>query len=387
MMASTGTGRYHGAVGCRLQSQWEVAQVGTHISNTGKKMAANNNEEVPQLKQVRLGETGLHVSELILGTMTFDEGKTNSWGMPAADEEASFAMMDAYAARGGTTLDTADIYGGGKSEEVVGRWLGAQADKDKYVVATKVWGEMGDGPNNKGLGARHIAAAARQSLKRLQLETIDLYQAHNVDPDTPLEETLIALDDLVRAGLVRYVGVSNFPAYKMAQAHAIADRLGLRSRIVSLQPQYSLLARTVEWDCLPYTLESGMGVIPWSPLKGGWLAGKYSREDAPPEGSRVQWAESVGWDVMDYSTVGTPKTFDVVDKVKEIALETGRSPSQVSLRWLMQKDAVTAPIIGASKMEHLEDNLDAATFTLSDDQMAALDAVSSIPKPYPWNAY
>ncbi|KNC56102.1 aldo/keto reductase [Thecamonas trahens ATCC 50062] len=344
-------------------------------------------EEQVVLKARRLGRSGLKVSELVLGTMTFDESETNSWGMPAAAQDDAFAMMTAYAEAGGFTLDTADIYGAGASERVVGRWLAAQEEPDKFVVATKVWGEMGKGPNDKGLGGRHIAAGVRESLKRLQLEKIDLYQAHNVDPETPLEETLVAFDDLVRQGLVGYVGVSNFPAYKMAQAAAIAERLGLSSRLVSLQPKYNLLARTIEWDCVPYCVETGMGILPWSPLLGGWLAGKYSRDAPPADGSRVAWAEKVGWDVMDYSTVGTAHTFDVVDKVKSVAAELGRSPSQVSLRWLMQKPGVTAPIIGASKMAHLLDNLQAASFELSGEHMAALDEVSAVPKPYPWNAY
>ena len=318
-----------------------------------------------------LGRTGLRVSELCLGTMTFGR---------EADEATSHAILDRFVAAGGNFIDTANVYGRGKSESVVGNWLKGQP-RDKQVIATKVRFRMGDGPNEIGLGRKHIRDAVVASLSRLQTDYIDLYQTHCWDPVTPLEETLSALNDLVREGLVRYIGASNHTGAQLQRAIETSRRHGW-APYTCLQPQYSLLCRSTEWELLPLCHEEGLGVIPWSPLRGGWLTGKYHRGMAePPHGTRVGDQE----DGTSWNANNNEHTYGVLDALEAVAQEVGRSQSQVGLRWVLQRPGVTAPIIGARTIAQLDDNLGAATFFLSDEQVARLDAASAVAPPYPYD--
>ena len=234
-----------------------------------------------------LGKTGLKVSELCLGAMTF--GRENE-----ATEEESFQMMDRFVAAGGNFIDTANVYSTGISEEIVGRWLKKQR-RDDLVIATKVRFPMGTGPNDLGLSRKHILSSVEASLRRLQTDYIDLYQVHCWDEKTPLEETLSTLNDLVRKGVVRYVGASNFAGWQLQRAIDLSRENGWEV-LVCLQPQYNLLCRSTEWELIPLCRREGLGVIPWSPLRGGWLSGKFKRGmTAPPEGSRIELAEKKDW--------------------------------------------------------------------------------------------
>lgn len=336
-----------------------------------------------------LGNTGVLVSELCLGTMTFgiNEG-SNAWGMPVASEETSHALLDRFVAAGGNFIDTADIYD--RSEEVVGRWLAKQgADKRKDIVlATKVRGPTGRGPNDVGLSRKHIFDAVDRSLKLLQTDYIDLYQCHTWDVKTPLRETLSALNDLVRSGKVRYIGFSNLIGWQLQKAISITEQMGW-APLVSLQPQYNLLCRETEWELLQVCKNEGLAVLPWSPLKGGWLSGKFTREatKTPEAGSRVDWAQKVGWEQTDFESLNNDHTWRVIDKVKEVAAQVNKTPAQVALRWLLEKPVVTSPIIGARTLAHLEDNLGATGWSLTAEQLKALDDVSEIKAPYPWGMY
>src|SRR6516162_205488 len=234
-----------------------------------------------------LGKTGLRVSELCLGAMTF--GRENE-----ATEKESFAMMDRFVSKGGNFIDTANVYGTGISEEIVGRWLKEQ-NRNDLVIATKVRFPMGEGPNDVGLSRKHVLSAVDASLRRLQTDYIDLYQVHCWDPKTPLEETLSTLNDLTRKGMVRYIGASNFTGWQLQRALDASRENGLEA-FVCLQPQYNLLCRSTEWELIPLVLREGLGVIPWSPLRGGWLSGKFKRGmSAPPAGSRIELAEEKDW--------------------------------------------------------------------------------------------
>jgi aryl-alcohol dehydrogenase-like predicted oxidoreductase len=321
-----------------------------------------------------LGRTGLKVSELCLGTMTF--GRESS-------EETSYAMLDRFVAAGGNFLDTANVYSAGVSEEIIGRWLSRQS-RDRFVVATKTRVPMGDGPNDAGLSRKHILAAVEASLRRLQTGYIDLYQVHGWDPGTPLEETLRTLDQLVRDGKVRYVGVSNFTGWQLQKAIDLSRQLGVET-FVSLQPLYNLLDRSTEWELIPISLNEGLGVIPWSPLRGGWLTGKYRRGmENPPEGTRIAIAESRGWSES-WSAYNIERTWTVIDELLAVAEEAEKEPPQVALRWLVQRPGVTAPIIGARNMSQLESNLGAAGWELTPAQMERLTAVSEVEPPYPYD--
>lgn len=318
-----------------------------------------------------LGKTGLRVSELCLGTMTFGR---------EADEATSHAILDRFVAAGGNFIDTANVYGRGTSERVVGSWLRGKARED-YVIATKVRFPMGDGPNEVGLGRKHIRAAVVASLERLGTDYLDLYQTHCWDPVTPLEETLSTLDDLVREGLVRYLGASNHTGWQLQRAIDTSRRHGWEP-YSCLQPQYSLLCRQTEWELVPLALSEGLGVIPWSPLRGGWLSGKYGRGMAePPIGTRVGDQE----DGTSWKANYNEHTFGVLDALQGVAQEVGRSTSQVGLRWVLQRAGVTAPIIGARTPEQLDDNLGTSDFALSAEQMGRLDAASALDTPYPYD--
>ncbi len=319
-----------------------------------------------------LGRTGLKVSELCLGAMTFGREAT---------EAESRVMLDTFAAAGGTFIDTANVYTAGASEEIVGRWL-ADQKRDDFVLATKVRFGMGTGANDIGLSRKHIRSGVEASLRRLQTEYIDLYQVHCWDPGAPLAETLRTLDDLVREGKVRYIGASNFTAWQLQKAIDLSRHHGWEP-FTCLQPLYNLLDRYVEWELAPVCLNEGVGIIPWSPLRGGWLSGKYQRGmQAPPENTRIEKAEEAGWSER-WSVYATERTWTIVETMQAIAGETGKSVAQVALNWLLQQPGVTAPIIGARTLRHLQDNLGAAGWALSAEQLARLGAASEQPAPYP----
>jgi aryl-alcohol dehydrogenase-like predicted oxidoreductase len=317
----------------------------------------------------RLGETGLMVSELCLGCMTFGR---------ETDEEGSKGLVGRFLDAGGNFIDTADVYSKGVSEEISGRAI--RGVRDDVVLATKVRFPMGDGPNDVGLSRKHVTQGCEDSLRRLGTDFIDLYQVHCWDAVTPLEETLSALTDLVRAGKVRYVGVSNFTAWQIMKSVCVSEANGFE-RFVCLQPQYSLVERNVEYEILPACEEEDLGVIPWSPLGGGFLSGKYRRGEEPPEGSRISEAvESMEeyWDRR-----ATERNWRVLDVVGEIAEATGRSYSQIALNWLLRQPMVTAPILGVRTMEQLEDNLGAAGWELDEDQVRRLSEAGAPEDTYP----
>ncbi|MFO7631716.1 MAG: aldo/keto reductase [Caldilinea sp.] len=321
-----------------------------------------------------LGRTGLKVSELCLGAMTFGRETT---------EAESFQMMDRFVATGGNFIDTADVYTHGVSEEIVGRWLQGK-QRDDLVIATKVRFPMGEGPNDLGLSRKHIISGVESSLRRLGTDYIDLYQVHCWDPATPLEETLSTLDTLVRSGKVRYIGASNYSGWQLQKAVDLSRQHNWEP-FVSLQPLYNLLDRSLEWELTHVCRNEGIGIIPWSPLRGGWLSGKYRRGVAAPvEGTRIEQAEKEGWSES-WSAYANERTWRVLDELFAVTEESGKQPAQVALRWLLQRPGVTAPIIGVRTLAHLENNLGAAGWTLSDEQMARLTQVSEPTLPYPYD--
>ncbi|CAN5163423.1 aldo/keto reductase [soil metagenome] len=316
----------------------------------------------------RLGRTGLMVSELCLGTMTFGN---------EADEETSKGILDRFMEAGGNFVDTANVYSRGVSEEITGRAIRGH-EREDIVLATKFRFPMGSGPNDKGASRKHIIAACEASLKRLGTDFIDLYQIHCWDAHTPIEETLSALDELVRSGKVRYIGASNFSGWQIQKSLRVSERDGL-ARFDCLQPQYSLIVRDIEREVLPVCREEGLGVIPWSPLAGGFLSGKYSREDAPPQDTRMaSWADT-------WERHATPEKFDVVDRVSEIAGERGTEPAQVALNWVKDRPGVTAPIIGARDTGQLEKSLDATGWSLSEEELESLEETAALPYAYPYS--
>jgi aryl-alcohol dehydrogenase-like predicted oxidoreductase len=319
-----------------------------------------------------MGRTGLKVSELCLGTQTF------GWG---ADEPTAHALADRFVEAGGNFFDTSNIYNEGQSETMLGTWLKSRGNRSQLVIASKVYFPVGDGPNDTGLTRKHILEQIDASLQRLQTEYIDLYQTHCWDASTPLEETLRALDDLVRAGKVRYIGASNFTPSQLMRAIMLSEMRGW-ARFDCLQPEYSLLVRSTEWELLPLCRAEGIGVIPWSPLAGGWLTGKYQRgQPAPPE-SRVGRADR--WDDLPEQREDE-RTWDIIDALMEISQSLGKTPAQVALNWLLQQPGVTAPIMGARKLAQLEDNLGSVGWALSADELDRLDAASHILLPSPYS--
>lgn len=321
-----------------------------------------------------LGRTGLKVSELCLGAMTF--GRETS-------EADSVVMLNTFAEAGGNFIDTADVYTRGVSEEIVGRWLSTRNRAD-WVIATKVRFGMGEGPNEVGLSRKHIIEGAESSLRRLKTDVIDLYQVHCYDPATPLEETLHTLDWLVQQGKVRYIGVSNFKAYQIQKAIDLS-RSNRWQPFVSLQPLYNMLDRSLEWEIVELCLNEGLGIIPWSPLRGGWLSGKYRRGmETPPEGTRLSIADSRGWSER-WSAYNTERTWAVIDVLLEVAAEIGKSPAQTALSWVKDQPGVTSPIVGASKLSQLQDNLGTVGWSLSAEHREKLSAISELPGPYPYD--
>jgi aryl-alcohol dehydrogenase-like predicted oxidoreductase len=314
-----------------------------------------------------LGRTGCAVSTLTLGTMTF--GKET-------DEHAAHEQLDAFFDAGGNFVDTADVYRTGVSEEVVGHWLAQRpADvRDRAVVATKGRFPMGDDVNDLGLSRRHLQRALDASLRRLGVDCVDLYQVHSWDPVTPLEETLATLDDMVRSGKVRYVGLSNYTGWQVQKTMALAERHGWHAPVTQ-QPQYNLLVRELEWEIVPSCLDAGLGLLPWSPLGGGWLTGKYTRDERPTGATRLGENPDRGVEAYDRRSV-QQRTWDVVDAVREVADGRGATMAQVALAWLADRPAVTSVILGARTTEQLADNLGAAGLHLDEAETAALDAAS-----------
>ncbi len=317
-----------------------------------------------------LGRSALNVSELCLGTMQF------GW---TADETVSFAVMDAFAAAGGNFIDTADIYttwgpdgmaGGGRSEEIIGRWMKARGNRGAIVIATKVRGRMSDGPEGEGLSRARVIRCCEDSLRRLQTDCIDLYQCHWADLATPIEETLGALDELVRAGKVRAIGASNYPAWRLMEALAHSARLGY-PRFESYQPEYSLMERAgFEIEARPLCLHHGLGVIPYSPLAGGFLTGKYRRGAAV---ASVR-AKDIG------GKYHHDRDFALIEKLAEIGLSHGKTVTQTALAWLLTNPVMTAPIIGANTPAQLADSLGAAGYRLAPAEMQALNDLTSYPR-------
>jgi aryl-alcohol dehydrogenase-like predicted oxidoreductase len=316
----------------------------------------------------RMGRTGLKVSEICMGTMTFGS---------QADEKAAHAILDRALEAGVNFIDAADIYPvppsietAGRTEEIVGRWLVGK--RDRVVLATKCRARVGPGPNDEGLSRGHILDAVEASLRRLQTDYIDLYQVHSPDPETPLDETMRALDDLVRWGKVRYLGCSNFEAWRLYKSLWVSDRLRL-ARFDCVQPRYNLLHRDIERDLLPACLEEGIGVIAYNPLAGGFLTGKYRRDEAAPEGTRFAMGGRSG--PLYRARYWHDELFEAVDKVKAVADECEATPAQVSVAWMLRQPAVTSAILGATRQEQLDETLKAAELTLDAAAMEALNAI------------
>jgi aryl-alcohol dehydrogenase-like predicted oxidoreductase len=323
-----------------------------------------------------LGRSGCAVSSLALGTMTFGR---------ETDEAGSHAQLDAFVAAGGNLIDTADVYGSGVSEEIIGRWL-ARQDEDvrrQVVLATKGRFAMGDGPNGLGLSRFHLRDALDASLRRLGVDHVDLYQVHAFDALTPLDETLGFLDDAVRAGKILYPGLSNYTGWQVQKVVDLADFRGL-ARPVTLQPQYNLLVREIEWEIVPACESTGLGLLPWSPLGGGWLTGKYTREERPSGATRLGENPDRGVEAYGRRSV-QQRTWDVIETVEAVASAHGASMAQVALAWLADRPMVTSVILGARTLEQLEDNLGAAGLHLSAEETERLDAASDpAPADYPY---
>jgi aryl-alcohol dehydrogenase-like predicted oxidoreductase len=313
-----------------------------------------------------LGSSGAVVSTFALGTMTFGT---------ETDEVGAHAQLDQYLDAGGNLIDTADVYSAGVSEQIIGRWLASRTGaRDEIVLATKGRFAMGRGPNDLGLSRRHLGAALDASLRRLGVDAVDLYQVHAFDPLTPLDETLRFLDDAVRAGKVRYLGLSNFTGWQLQKAVDIAEFRGL-SRPVTLQPQYNMLVREIEWEIVPAAQSAGLGLLPWSPLGGGWLTGKYRREERPAGATRLGEDPDRGVEAYDRRS-RVERTWDVVDAVRAVSAERGASMAQIALAWLVDRPTVTSVILGARTLEQLDDNLGAAELHLEAGETERLDAAS-----------
>jgi len=312
-----------------------------------------------------LGKTGLRVSEICLGTMQF------KW---TTDEATSYAVLDAFSAAGGNFIDTADVYSrwapglvGGEAETVIGEWMKRRGNRSQVVLATKVRGKMWDGPDGEGLSRAHILRAVEDSLRRLQTDYIDLYQTHSPDENTPIEETLRALDDLVRQGKARSIGCSNYSGAQLEDAILTARRAGL-SEYLTIQPHWSLVERqNFEQNTLPVVKKYGLAIIPYSPLGRGFLTGKYRRGQPLPESKRLGSVEKLL----------TDKNFALLDKLEELGRARGKTPGQIALGWLLTKELVAAPIIGANTPEQLADSLGAVGLKLSADEMQILDEMTA----------
>ncbi len=315
-----------------------------------------------------LGKSGCAVSELCLGTMTFGA---------ETDEAGSHEQLDLFVEAGGTLVDTADVYSAGVSEEIIGRWLADRpADvTESVVLATKGRFATDSRPNGNGLSARHLTRALDALLGRLGVDAVDLYQVHAFDPHTPMEETLRTLDGFVQAGKIRYYGLSNFTGWQLTKAVLTARALGLREP-VTLQPQYSLIVREIEWEVVPAALDAGMGLLPWSPLGGGWLSGKYTRDQRPTGETRL--GEDPGRGMEAYDRRGSDRTWGIIDAVERVATDRGISMAEVALAWVNNRPAVVSTILGARTTEQLAANLKAADLELTAEEQASLDEASDL---------
>jgi aryl-alcohol dehydrogenase-like predicted oxidoreductase len=308
------------------------------------------------------------VSALSLGTMTFGA---------ETDEAGAHEQLDHFIEAGGTLVDTADVYGGGRSEEIIGRWLARRPAEitEPVVLATKGRFALDGFPNGAGLSARHLTRALDASLRRLGVEAVDLYQVHAFDPWTPLEETVRTLDGFIRAGKIRYYGLSNFTGWQLTKTVHLARALSAAAP-VSLQPQYSLLVREIEWEIVPAAADAGLGLLPWSPLGGGWLSGKYQRGQRPSGTTRLGEDPDRGMEA--YDRRGTPRTWGIIDVVQKIAAQRDVSMAEIALAWVTDRPAVTSTILGARTTGQLEANLRAADLHLSPDETAELNAASDL---------
>jgi aryl-alcohol dehydrogenase-like predicted oxidoreductase len=319
-----------------------------------------------------LGHSGLKVSKLCLGAMTFGEaGEDSFMHNVAADEETSHAIMSRAFEAGINFIDTADVYGQGLSERIVGGWLEKTKRRNEMVLATKCRFSMDEGPNGSGASRYRIIRCCEDSLRRLKTDRIDLYQIHMQDIETPEEETLRALDDLIHQGKVVYIGASNYAAYRLMESLWISDRDRL-NRFVTLQAQYSLIVRELEREHVPLCNKHWLGILPWSPLGAGFLSGKYQRGQEPPSGTRMsEWERRWG-------ETNNDRGWRILDTVMAIAKETDSTASQVSLAWLLSKPVVSSVIIGARTIAQLDDNLRSATLSLTQEQMQRLEEVSAL---------
>jgi len=327
------------------------------------------------MRMKKLGGTGLVVSEICLGTMTFSNGE-GFWGpIGNTDQASATGIVKSAIDHGVNFIDSADVYSNGLAEIMTGAALKSLAlPREQFVLATKVLGRMGPGVNQSGLSRTHILHSVDASLKRLQLDYIDLYQIHGRDPLTGLDETLDALDACVRTGKVRYIGLCNLPAWEIAKALGISERRGL-ARFQSVQAYYSIAGRDLEREIVPLCNDQNLAILPWSPLAGGVLSGKFSRDGAGPTGSRRA--------TFDFPPIDRERTFRVVDVMRPIAQSHSTSVSRVALAWLLHQSAVTSVIIGARTLEQLADNLGAADLKLTPDDLTALNNASALPSEYP----
>ena len=322
-----------------------------------------------------LGRSGCAVSSVCLGTMTFG----TETGQAAAHQQ-----LDQFIDAGGTLVDTADVYSRGASEEIIGRWFASRPAQvtERVVLATKGRFPLGGAPNDAGLSAVHLTRALDASLRRLGRDAVDLYQVHAYDPLTPLEETLRTLDGFVRSGKIRYYGLSNFTGWQLTKTVYLARELNAAPP-VTLQPQYSLLAREIEWEIVPAAMDAGLGLLPWSPLGGGWLSGKYRRDERPAGATRLGEDPDRGMEAYDRRS--SDRTWRVIDAVQTVAEDRGASMAEVALAWVTGRPAVSSTILGARTTDQLQTNLRAAGLRLTPDETAVLDAASDPdPVDYPY---
>jgi aryl-alcohol dehydrogenase-like predicted oxidoreductase len=327
-----------------------------------------------------LGAAGVKVSSLCLGAMTFGEADDKSFmHKVSADEATSHAILDRALEAGINFVDTADVYGqDGLSERVIGGWFAARGTRDQVVLATKFRFTMGDGANKSGASRYRIVRCVEDSLRRLRTDRIDLYQIHMQDITVAEDETLRALDDLVRAGKILYIGCSNYAAYRLADSQWLARTHHL-SRYVTLQAQYSLVERALEREHVPLCRQWGLGILPWSPLAGGFLSGKYRKDAPPPAGSRLEtWKDR--WGRYD-----SPRNWKILAGLDQVAGELGKTPAQIALAWLLGKPAVTSVIFGARTVEQVDDNLAAGDLRLAPEHMKILDEASAFELGYPYD--
>lgn len=317
------------------------------------------------MEKRKLGKSDLDVSVFGLGTMTFGD---------EADEATSHAILDAYFEAGGSFIDTADVYSRGVSEEIIGRWLAKRGEVEGVTIASKARFAMSDDPADSGAGRAYLERAIDASLRRLGVETIDLYQIHAWDPGTPIDETLETLDGFVKAGKASHIGVSNFIGWQLERAILTAEHNDWAPP-VSLQPQYNLLGREIELDVLPLCMDRGIGTLPWSPLGGGWLTGKYERTVAPTGASRL--GEDPARGIEAYDLRNTERTWEILDAVKAIADSRGVTMGQVALNWVRNRPTVSSVLLGCRTIAHLEDNLAALQWDLTDEEMRTLNEVSA----------